>query len=374
VTAPTITRLAPIVAILCLPIGCSNNAGTTTTTTGDTSGGATTSTSGGTTGAGSGSTSSSSGGTSGGGCATACRAGFSCDAPSGLCKSPAGVPQLSHVWIVVMENTSFADITSSNAPYLTGTIVPRGALMDHYFAVGHPSLPNYLAMVGGDTFGIASDGQASNASYQVSAQTPDIASQLEAAGLTWHEYSESQLTACELSDTGSDSTGAFVSKHDPMPHFLITQNGASCQSDDVSYDEQGSMPGMAADIDAGVFFNYVFISPNLCDDGHDSCAPLNSRVAQQDAWLSANLPLILGSSAYQANGLVIVTWDEDDNSGGDNQIVTVLLSPMLANPGQPDSTRYTHYSALATIESGFGLSNLPASLGHNDPPIADLWR
>jgi phosphatidylinositol-3-phosphatase len=305
---------------------------------------------------------------------TSCKTGFSCDTAAGLCKNADGVPQLSHVWIVVMENTSYADINSNNAPYLASTVIPQGELMTNYFAVAHPSLPNYLAMAGGDTFGIASDGEASDSSYQVSTQTPDIASQLEAAGLSWHEYSESQTTPCALSDTGSDSTGAFVSKHDPMPHFLITQNDASCQSDDVSYDAEGTMPGMAADIDAGVFFNYVFISPNLCDDGHDSCAPLNDRVAQQDAWLSANLPLILGSSAYQADGLVIVTWDEDDNNGGDNQIVTVLLSPMLAGPGQSDNTRYSHYSALATIESGFGLTNLPASLGHNDPPIADLWR
>jgi hypothetical protein len=245
--------------------------------------------------------------------------------------------------------------------------------MDNYFAITHPSLPNYIAMVGGDTFGIAADGEASNATYQVSSQTPNIASQLEDAGFTWHEYSESQQTPCALSDTGSDPS-AFASKHDPMPHYLITQNDPTCQADDVSYDPQGSMPGMAADITAGTFFNYVFISPNLCDDGHDDCPPLNDHVAQQDAWLSSNLPLILNSSAYQANGLVVVTWDEDDNNGGNNQIMTILLSPMLANPGQPDGTLYSHYSALATIEAGFGLPNLPATHGHSDALITDLWK
>jgi phosphatidylinositol-3-phosphatase len=281
---------------------------------------------------------------------------------------------MSHVWIVVMENTDYSDITSNNAPYIASTLIPQGVLMENYFAIGHPSLPNYIAMVGGDTFGIAGDGEASNADYQISAQTPNIASQLEAAGLAWHEYSESQMTPCALDDIGSDAIGAFVSKHDPMPHYLITQNSVTCGTDDVSYDPQGSMPGMAADIDGGLFFNYVFISPNLCNDGHDSCPPLNDRVAQQDAWLSANLSLILDSSAYHDNGLVILTWDEDDNTGGDNQIMTVLLSPMLASPGGADATRYSHYSALATIESGFGLANLPASYGHDDSLITDLWR
>jgi phosphatidylinositol-3-phosphatase len=279
------------------------------------------------------------------------------------------------VWIIVMENQDFSAINSSSAPYTTGTLYGEGVQMDNYYAVTHPSCPNYIAMVGGDTFGITADGQADDPTYQVHSPTPNVASQLEAAGLTWHEYSESQPSPCGIADNGSDATGEFASKHDPMPHFLITQSSSSCQANDVSYDPQGSMPGMAADISNGTFFNYVFISPNLCDDGHDSCPPISNKVGQQDSWLSTNVSLILNSSAYADNGVLIITWDEGSGSGNvQSQIATVILSPMLTSPGSSNNSMYTHYSMLATIEAGFGLSNLPAANGHSDALITDIWK
>ncbi len=274
-----------------------------------------------------------------------------------------------------MENTAYSAITTSAAPYMAGTVAQQAVQMNNYWAVIHPSLPNYIAMTGGDNFGITSDGAASSSTYQVPAPTPNIATQLEGAGFTWHEYSESQPSPCAIDDSGSDSTGKFVSKHDPMPHFMITQNSSTCQSNDVSYDPQSGMPGMVADMQAGTFFNYVFISPNLCDDGHDSCPPISSKVGQQDSWASSNLPAILSSSAFQDSGVVFLTWDEGSGSGNSpSQIATYILSPMLANPGGSNGTMYSHYSALATIEAGFGLSNLPSANGHSDALITDIWK
>jgi hypothetical protein len=286
------------------------------------------------------------------------------------------VPQINHVWIVVMENTAYSSITQSAAPYMAGTIAGMGVQMNSYYAVTHPSLPNYLCMVGGDNFGISSDGAASSSSYQVSSSNQDIASQLEGAGFTWHEYSESQPSPCGIDDSGSDSTGDFASKHDPMPHFLITQNNSSsCQANDVSYDPQGSMPGMVSDVQSGTFFNYVFIAPNLCDDGHDSCAPISNKVGQQDAWAQANLPYILNSSAFADHGVLFLTWDEGSGSGNSpSQIATYILSPMLASPGGTNNSMYSHFSMLATIEAGFGLSNLPQANGHSDALITDIWK
>src|SRR4029077_7845697 len=120
------------------------------------------------------------------------------------------------------------------------------------------------------------------------------------------------------------------SKHNPMPHFMVTQNAASCATNDVSFDAQGSMPGFAADLAAGTVFNYNFIAPNLCNDGHDSCGGV-AKVTEQDNFLAANLPALLASSAYQDNGLIIVTWDEGSGSTANSpsQIATIYLSPML---------------------------------------------
>ena len=160
-----------------------------------------------------------------------------------------------------------------------------------------------------------------------------------------------------------------------MPHFLDTQNSSTCQTDDVSYDPNGGMPGMAADIAANQFFNYVFISPNMCDDGHDSCAPISNKVGQQDSWAQSNLSLILNSSAFQDNGVLFLTWDEGSGSGNSpSQIATYILSPMLASPGGSNNTMYSHYSMLATVEAGFGLANLPQANGHSDALITDIWK
>ncbi len=311
-----------------------------------------------------------------GSCAAGCSAPFACDPASGLCKNH-GVPRLSHAFVIVMENTSASDITAASAPYLTGTLYPLGVQMLNYSAVTHPSLPNYIAMVGGDTFGITSDGPANDPDHQVAASHPDVASQFEAAGLTWHEYSESQQTPCQLADSGSDPN-AFVSKHDPMPHFLITQTSPSCAQNDVSFEPEPGMPGLAADLAAGRFFDYVFIAPNLCGDGHDSCPTVaSSPVGQQDLWLEKNLPVILQSPAYLEAGLVVVTWDENDEfrqGPVPNQIPTIYLSPLLARAGGTNRTAYSHYSMLSTIEAGFGLPSLPAGNGHDDALITDIWR
>jgi len=279
-----------------------------------------------------------------------------------------------------MENTSFSSLNgnTSQAPYLNSLFASGGPgveLVGYQDTGVHPSLPNYLGLAGGDNFGITSDGEASDPAHQVAATNPDIASQLEAAGLTWHEYSEAQLTPCALSDTGSDGTapGTFASKHDPMPHFLITQqNTASCDANDVSFEPEGTMPGLAADVAAGTYYNYVFISPSLCDDGHDSCSPLNNPIEQQDQWLQANVPTILNSSAYAQNGVLVITWDE--GASDSDSIMAVILSPMLQTPGSQDNHNYTHYSTLSTVEAGFGLSSLPKANGHNDPLITTVWK
>ncbi len=354
----------------------STSSGSTTTVGGSTSGGSSSggsTTSGGSTSGGSTTSGgSSSGGSTGGACPGGCTAPFSCDAASGLCKNQ-GVPQLSHVWIVLMENTNFSSVAGQSASsYMVGTLFPMGVEMTNFTdGMVHPSLPNYLCLTGGDNFGITADGPASSANYQVASGTLDIAIQLENAGLSWHEYSESQTSPCQLSDSGSDANNDhYVSKHNPMPHFLDTQASATCQTNDVSWEPESGMPGIAADLAAGTAYSYNFISPNLCDDGHDTCT--STPLQQQDDWLRANLPTILTSSAYQRNGLVIVTWDEGENDT--DQIMTMILSPMLKSPGTQNGTLYSHFSTLATIEAGFGLANLPAQYGHTDALITDLWK
>src|SRR5215208_3459097 len=68
-----------------------------------------------------------------------------------------GIPTFSHVFQIVMENKEYSSIIgSSSAPY-TNSLAQQYGLATNYYGIRHPSLPDYLAMTGGSTFGITSD-------------------------------------------------------------------------------------------------------------------------------------------------------------------------------------------------------------------------
>lgn len=70
---------------------------------------------------------------------------------------PTGVPHLDHVFVVMMENHGYGQlINNSNAPFINA-YAKSANLATNYFAVGHPSLTNYLEIVGGSNFGVQSD-------------------------------------------------------------------------------------------------------------------------------------------------------------------------------------------------------------------------
>jgi len=102
---------------------------------------------------------------------------------------------------------------------------------------------------------------------------------------------------------------------------------------------------MATDLANNTVAQYIFITPNLCDDGHDSCAPVSDPIRQTDNWLAANMPSILNSTAYQNGGAVFITWDE--GVGGDGPIGMIVLSPFAKGGGYFNTIHYTHCSLCA---------------------------
>src|SRR5437870_822730 len=113
---------------------------------------------------------------------------------------------------------------------------------------------------------------------------------------------------------------------------------------------------LEADLNAGTVARYNFITPNVCDDMHSSCAPLNDRVKQGDMWLSTEVPKILASQAYADDGALFITWDEAET--GDGPIGMIVLSPLGKGGGYSNSIHYTHSSTLRTVEEIFGVSPL----------------
>jgi len=322
---------------------------------------------------------------------------------------PAGaLPPVRHVFIIVLENRDY-DTTfgpGTQAPYLARTLASQGQLLTQYYGIGHESLDNYVALVSGqgpnpDTQSdcqfyrdvlpgtIGADGQAAGSGCVYPAPVLTVADQLAARGLTWRGYMEdmgnstTEPKTCRhpalnsRDDTQSAQMGdQYAARHNPFVYFhSIIDNQAACDANVVPLDR------LASDLRSDQSTpNYVFITPNLCHDAHDSpCVD-----GQPGGLVSANLfleqwvPQILQSPAYGAGGLLAIILDESAtgaaaccneqaantaNPGatsqgpGGGRVGAVLISQFI-QPGSVNNTPYNHYSLLRSIEDLFGLSHL----------------
>jgi hypothetical protein len=273
---------------------------------------------------------------------------------------------LQTVFIILEENadwTSFAG--SSSAPYVNNTLLPIASYALNYKNPpgNHPSLPNYLWLEAGTNFGISSDGDPS-AFHQ--STTQHLVTLLQNAGISWKSYEEDITgTVCPLTASGN-----FAPKHDGALYFddvtnVNDPNSANCIAHVRPYTE------LATDIANGTVPRYAFITPNLCDDGHNliGCATTNT-VKNTDTWLSTEVPKILASSAYQNNGALFITWDE--GVLGDGPIGMIVLSPKAKGHGYTNSIAYTHSSTLRSFEEIFGVSPMLGDAA-NATDLSDLF-
>jgi phosphatidylinositol-3-phosphatase len=275
---------------------------------------------------------------------------------------------ISHVVIILMENQEYGSVIgNASAPY-ENHLASTYALAGNYYAVAHPSLPNYLALVAGSTFGVNSDCVPAQCSIPSNVAT--IATLIDTHNLSWREYAESMPANCSQVDF---TYGLYYTKHNPFVYFgSITGNNGTGAASGYCDSHVVSMDQFYLDLQAGKLPNYSFITPNICDDAH-SC-PLSSG----DQWLSTVVPKIINSSSFATTALFI-TYDEGttndtsiaDASGGGGQVPCILISP-FARAGYVSYTHYTHYSLLATVEGLLGLG----TLGRNDSaaaPMSDLF-
>ena len=238
-----------------------------------------------------------------------------------------------------MENHGYGQIIGSSAAPYINSLASTGGLATSYYAVAHPSLPNYLSLTGGSTYGISSD----CTTCWINAN--NVADRVEAAGKSWKAYEESMPSACFVGDSYP-----YVQKHDPFIYFNdIRTNTARCQSHVVPYAQ------LTSDLTStSTTPNYAFITPNSCNDMHD-CS-----VGTGDAWLSQHVPQILFSPAFTTQkSLLALMWDEDDYSGT-NQVPMILVGSGVTS-GFASSSSYNHYSLLRTTEDALGLSTLTSN-------------
>jgi phosphatidylinositol-3-phosphatase len=379
-------------------------------------------------------------------------------AVSSVSARPPQHPPIHHVFIIVLENKNFAQTfgPNSSAPYLSRVLTKRGALLEEYYGIGHASLDNYIAMISGqaatpqtrqdcDSYAdftlvrVTSDGQAVGRGCVYPATIPTLAGQLTRAGKTWRAYMEDmgndpqreRATCGHPAINSPDQTqGAeprsevypqgdqYAVRHNPFVYFHSVIDSPECDRavlplsrlvDDLAHVRTTA--------------NLTFISPNLCNDGHDVPC-VNGEpggLKAVDTFLQTWVPRIEASEAYRRDGLLVITFDEGDasvESHGDGYIVrfdgekccderpgpnlapfpqaehsgnytieysdfggdrtgTLLLSPFIV-PGSISTTPFNHFALLKSIEDLFGLhqhlgyAGAPGLVGFFDAPSSDV--
>ena len=345
---------------------------------------------------------------------------------------------VKHVFVIVLENKSFSTTfgSTSPVPYLTQTLASQGAQLSGYYGTGHVSLDNYVSMISGQagTPQTISDCQ-TYADFTASSSTPatngqilgsgcvypssvlTLADQMTAANLTWKGYmgdmgndqaresatcghptlnTVDHTQVAEAPSTTVPLGDMYATRHNPFMYFHSIIDSADCGSHVVNMEQN-----LANDLKSvSTTANLTFITPNLCDDGHDSpCANgAAGGYTSMNAFLTKWIPIITSSPAYQADGLLIINFDESNyvttvsgstvtitfpgtfccgetlgpnlapypqtqsaggynlvygNYGGD-QTGAILLSPFI-KPGTVSTVPYNHYSMLKTVENIFKL-------------------
>jgi len=332
---------------------------------------------------------------------------------------------VKHVFVVLLENENAGETfgPDSKAPFLTQELTRRGQFLPNYYGIGHLSLDNYIALI---------SGQAPNAETQADCtryseflppvqmgstspvgqvfppdqavgqgcvyprSVPTVANQLDESGLSWRGYMEDMGnnpardggTTCAHPPVGSlDMTqqaqrgDQYATRHNPFVYFHSIIDFPTCGLNDVPLTRLREDLASSASTPS-----YSFITPNLCNDGHDTpCVdgrPGGLETANE--WLKDNIPPILDSPAYKDGGMLVVTFDEAEANGpagdssaccgekpgpnspnpggptpgpGGGRIGAVVVSPFV-KPGTVNKTDYNHYAFLRTVEDLFGLQRL----------------
>jgi phospholipase C len=272
---------------------------------------------------------------------------------------------IRHVVIIVMENKEYSSVigNTTEAPY-QNLLASKYALASQYYAISHPSLPNYLSLIAGSTLGISSDCEP----IQCSQNAKSIVTMLNQGGFSWKEYAESMPTNCSQV---ASSDNLYYPRHNPFVYFSdITGNYGSGKTS--SYCESHVVPFSEFNLDLAnnKLPNYAFITPNVCDDAHD--CPLSTG----DNWLSGIVPEIIHSPEFNSTVLFIVYDEGTTNLGmngseGGGHVACIIVSPFV-KMGYKSQIQYSHYSLLATLEAIYNLGNL----GRDDagaPTMQDLF-
>ena len=272
-----------------------------------------------------------------------------------------GIPVFDHIVLIMLENQNYNSVIGSNTQMpLLNALASQNVLLTNYFAITHPSLPNYIALMSGSTQNITKD---CTACY---VNKPSLADLIEASGRSWKAYLDSLPAPCYVGNLGQ-----YAQKHNPLVYFdSVRLNAARCNRSILP------LTHLDADLANNSLPNFAYIMPDLCNSGHDCSA------AVADKWVSGMIGKLQDSPALGNNSLIIIAFDEaastDTSSccglpapaGG--QVPVVLISPS-ALPDVTDNTPYSHYSLLKTILTAWNLPLLGQAANASTQAITAPW-
>lgn len=263
--------------------------------------------------------------------------------------SQTHVPHFRKVAVLFLENHGYNQIIGSpDAPYLNH-LANHGALATDYYAIGHPSLPNYLALTTGSTQGVTSDcNSCENAA-------PSLPGQLEAAHISWKAYFQS----IPAPGFGGNGVGSYSKHYNPFAYSEQVGEGAIARQHEVDF------RSLRRDLSRHSLPRFSWITPNLLNDGH------RGSIRASDRYASRLVPRIV--HALGPDGVLFITWDEAQGVTGPagGRVALIATGPGARHHVRTDGAA-DHYSLLATLEGGLGLARLGHAATASVGPLVGL--
>jgi len=261
------------------------------------------------------------------------------------------------VAVLVLENRSFEQVIGNpSAPYLN-RLAHGYALATDYYAIGHRSLPNYVALTGGDTNGIVDN------CTTCDTERTNLLNQLDAAHVSWRAYFEGLRPGSSL----IGRTNAYNPHYDPFGYYERVEGSVNARG------RIGGFGRLRHDLARGSLPRFSWIAPDVFHDGH------NASLAAADRWASRTVPQILRNLGPR--GVLYVLWDEGPNSDlrGPGGTLGGGRVPLIAAGGEArrhatDRVPANHYALLKTIETQFGLPLLRNASVPGTPLLSGLVK
>ncbi|RAH81624.1 phosphoesterase-domain-containing protein [Aspergillus japonicus CBS 114.51] len=243
-----------------------------------------------------------------------------------------------NIWL---ENTDY-DTAAGNTHL--AELAKKGLLLSNFWAITHPSEPNYCASAAGDTFGMDNDDF-----HQIPSNVSTIADLFDTKNIAWGEYQEALpypgYQGYRYPESGAN---VYVRKHNPLILF------DSVTEDALRLRQIKNFTTFYEDLEHERLPQYMFITPNMTNDGHDS------SIETSGAWTYNFLTKLLENEYFTKDTLIMLTFDETSTYAIGNNVYTFLLGGAVPENlrGTTDDTFYTHYSVIASMSANWGLPSL----------------